>query len=206
MFKAVIAYIVAQNKLVEPLYQMEKDGKLSGEPGKGMEGVAFLDGQLVKAGQMLGDIWLTAWLEAPEDTYLERQMEPTRPKYPAQMSIATATRIAAAAGFLAVALGAFGAHGLKDVLAQNGTAAIWETAVFYHFIHAVMLFLLAGRKPFAAVAWWCFLAGIVVFSGSLYLLAATNALWLGAVTPFGGASLLAGWGCLFFNAAKANEN
>lgn len=122
------------------------------------------------------------------------------------MSNAAATRIAAAAGFLAVALGAFGAHALKGVLAQNGTAAIWETAVFYHFIHAVMLFLVAGRKPFAAFAWWCFLAGIVVFSGSLYLLAATNARWLGAVTPFGGLSLLAGWGCLFFNAAKANEN
>jgi hypothetical protein len=75
MFKAVVAYIVAQNKLVEPLYQLEKDGKLAGEPGKGMEGMAFLDGQLVKAGQMLGDIWLTAWLEAPEDTYLERQLD-----------------------------------------------------------------------------------------------------------------------------------
>lgn len=75
MFKAIVAYIVAQNKLVEPLYQLDKDGKLSGEPGTGMEGVAFLDGQLVKAGQMLGDIWLTAWLEAPEDTYLERQLD-----------------------------------------------------------------------------------------------------------------------------------
>ena len=122
------------------------------------------------------------------------------------MSGTTATRIAAATGFLAVALGAFGAHGLKDILAQNGTAAIWEKAVFYHFIHAVMLFLLAGRKPFAAVAWWCFLAGIVIFSGSLYLLALTNAHWLGAMTPFGGASLLVGWGCLFCNAAKSVQN
>jgi len=51
-------------------------------------------------------------------------------------------------GLLAVALGAFGAHGLKDLLAHNGTTAIWEKACFYHFIHAVMLFLLAERKRF----------------------------------------------------------
>jgi uncharacterized membrane protein YgdD (TMEM256/DUF423 family) len=112
------------------------------------------------------------------------------------MKSSTATRIAAAAGLLAVALGAFGAHGLKDLLAQNGTAAIWETAVFYHFIHAVMLFVLAERKPFPAVAWWSFLAGILLFSGSLYLLAATNTRWLGAVTPVGGVGFLLGWGWL----------
>ena len=116
------------------------------------------------------------------------------------MTNTTATRVAASAGFLAVALGAFGAHGLKNVLAQNGTAAIWETAVVYHFIHAVMLFVLAGRKPVAAGPWWCFLAGIVVFSGSLYLLAATNARWLGAVTPLGGVCFLAGWFWLIINA------
>lgn len=113
-------------------------------------------------------------------------------------------RIAAALGLLAVALGAFGAHGLKDLLAQNGTAAIWEKAVFYHFIHAVMLFVLAERKPFPRVAWWGFLAGIVIFSGSLYLLAVTNARWLGAITPLGGASLLAGWGALLVSAARKN--
>jgi uncharacterized membrane protein YgdD (TMEM256/DUF423 family) len=106
------------------------------------------------------------------------------------------TRIAAVMGFLAVALGAFGAHGLKDLLAQNGTAAIWEKAVFYHFIHAVMLFVLADRKPFPAVAWWSFLAGIFFFSGSLYLLAVTNIHWLGAITPVGGVSFLVGWGWL----------
>ena len=93
----------------------------------------------------------------------------------------------------------------KNILAQNGTAAIWEKAVFYHVIHAVMLFLLAGRKPFAAGAWWYFLAGIVIFSGSLYLLAVTNEHWLGAITPFGGASFLAGWAWLFFSAAKCDD-
>jgi uncharacterized membrane protein YgdD (TMEM256/DUF423 family) len=119
-----------------------------------------------------------------------------------KLTDATHTRIAAAAGFLTVALGAFGAHGLKEVLVQNGTAAIWEKAVFYHFIHAVMLFVIAGRKPFAAVAWWSFLAGMVIFSGSLYLLAVTNMKWLGAVTPIGGASFLVGWAWLFLAAGK----
>src|SRR5271170_4436754 len=113
-----------------------------------------------------------------------------------------ATRIAAAAGLLAVALGAFGAHGLKELLTQNGTAAIWQTAVFYHFIHAVMLFVLAERKPFPAVAWWSFLIGILFFSGSLYLLAVTNVLWLGAVTPVGGVSFIVGWTCLLIKSAR----
>ena len=113
-----------------------------------------------------------------------------------KLSSTTAARLAAAAGLLAVALGAFGAHGLKNLLAHNGTTAIWEKAVFYHFIHALMLFLLAERKPFRALAWWSFLAGIVIFSGSLYLLAVTNARWLGAVTPVGGVCFLVGWTCL----------
>ena len=118
------------------------------------------------------------------------------------MSDQTATRIAAIAGFLAVTLGAFGAHGLKEILAQNGTTVIWEKAAFYHFIHAVMLFVIAGRKPFVAEAWWCFLAGIVIFSGSLYLLAVTNMKWLGAITPIVGLCFLAGWACLFLSAGK----
>jgi uncharacterized membrane protein YgdD (TMEM256/DUF423 family) len=104
-----------------------------------------------------------------------------------------AWRTAAVLGFLAVALGAFGAHGLKDLLARNGTAAIWEKAVFYHFIHAVVLFVLAGRTPLQTGPWASFLIGIVIFSGSLYLLAITNLRWLGAITPFGGVSFLVGW-------------
>lgn len=74
-FHYVVNYLVEQNKFVEPLYQMDKDGQLTGEGDKGMEGLPFLEGQLVKAGQMLGNIWYTAWLEAPEDTYLERQLD-----------------------------------------------------------------------------------------------------------------------------------
>jgi uncharacterized membrane protein YgdD (TMEM256/DUF423 family) len=107
-----------------------------------------------------------------------------------------AARTAALLGLLAVALGAFGAHGLKDMLVHNGTTAIWEKAVFYHFIHAVMLFVLPERKDFSAFAWWSFLAGILFFSGSLYLLAVSNLRWLGAITPVGGVSFLAGWAAL----------
>jgi len=113
-----------------------------------------------------------------------------------------ASRIAAGLGLLAVALGAFGAHGLKDVLAQHGTADIWDKAVFYHFIHAVMLFVLAERKVLPVLTWGFFLAGILVFSGSLYLLAVTGLRWLGAVTPVGGLSFLAGWLALIWNGRK----
>jgi len=109
------------------------------------------------------------------------------------MSNSTAIRIAAVLGALAVALGAFGAHGLKPLLTRNETAAIWETAVFYHFIHAVMLFILANRSPVQLGPWWSFLVGILVFSGSLYLLAVTNVKWLGAITPFCGVIFIVGW-------------
>lgn len=109
------------------------------------------------------------------------------------MSGGVAMRVAAVMGALAVGLGAFGAHGLKELLAQNQTAVIWEKAVFYHFIHTVMLFILAGREPFRRGPWFCFLAGILIFSGSLYVLAVTNTRWLGAITPIGGVSFIVGW-------------
>ncbi len=112
------------------------------------------------------------------------------------MTNSTALRIAAGLGFLAVALGAFGAHGLKDLLARNGTASIWEKAVFYHFIHAVVLFVIAGRSPLQTGPWVSFLIGILIFSGSLYVLAVTNLRWFGAITPFGGVSFLVGWAWL----------
>ena len=112
------------------------------------------------------------------------------------MNTTTATRIAAALGFLAVALGAFGAHGLKATLEVHGTVAIWEKAVFYHFIHTIMMFVLSERWQVARVPWLCFFVGVLIFSGSLYLLALTNFRWLGAITPFGGVSFLVGWSCL----------
>jgi uncharacterized membrane protein YgdD (TMEM256/DUF423 family) len=115
------------------------------------------------------------------------------------MTSARATRIAAGLGFLAVALGAFGAHGLKPLLASNGTVEMWEKAVFYHFIHTVMLYVLAQKQPVAKWAFGFFLAGIGMFSGSLYVLALAKVHWLVFVTPFGGVSLLAGWVALWRN-------
>ena len=86
----------------------------------------------------------------------------------------TATRLAALAGFLAVALGAFGAHGLKAVLEKNATLAVWQTAALYHLVHAVVLLVLAQKATVARVPFALFGAGIAVFSGSLYTLAVTN--------------------------------
>jgi len=118
------------------------------------------------------------------------------------MTNTLAIRLAALMGLLAVVLGAFGAHGLKDILARHETAAIWEKAVFYHFIHTVMLFLLAQRQPVPRGPWLSFFAGIVIFSGTLYLLAVTNVRWLGAITPMGGISLIVGWAWLLATAGN----
>ena len=109
------------------------------------------------------------------------------------MTSSRAIRIAAIMGAIAVMLGAFGAHSLRDILEHNGTTSVWEKAVFYHFIHAVMLFVLAMRNPLPRGPWYCFLIGIVLFSGSLYVLAVTNIAKLGAITPFGGISFIVGW-------------
>lgn len=102
--------------------------------------------------------------------------------------------LAAVLGFTGVALGAFGAHALKDLLVANGTAAIWQTAVLYQLVHAVASLWASERRP---VVVWLWSAGVLVFSGSLYVLALTNIKWLGAVTPLGGALFLIGWAMLF---------
>ena len=109
------------------------------------------------------------------------------------------TKVAGVLGFLGVALGAFGAHGLKNTLAVNDTASIWQTAVLYHLLHAVASLWASGRSS-ATV--WLWTAGVVIFSGSLYILAITNIRWLGAVTPVGGLLLLAGWALVFFSKSK----
>jgi uncharacterized membrane protein YgdD (TMEM256/DUF423 family) len=109
------------------------------------------------------------------------------------MTNSRAIRVAAFMGALAVILGAFGAHSLRELLEQNGRTAVWEKAVFYHFVHAVMLFVLAMRNPLQRAPWFCFLIGIVIFSGSLYALAVSNIAMLGAITPFGGISFIVGW-------------
>ncbi len=74
MFQAAMTFIEEQQKMVQPLYQLEKEGKLSGQGEKGLEGKAFLESQLLKAGQMLGDLWFSAWQQAPPDTFLKGQL------------------------------------------------------------------------------------------------------------------------------------
>ena len=78
------------------------------------------------------------------------------------MSQTSALRIAAVLGFLAVAFGAFGAHSLKELLTRQNTAAIWEKAVLYHAIHAVMMFVIASRPQFSPFPWWCFFIGVLL--------------------------------------------
>jgi len=111
-------------------------------------------------------------------------------------------RIAAVLCFLAVALGAFGAHSLRTTLETRGMLEVWNKAVFYHFIHAVALLALALYGTVNRGAWWLLFVGIVLFSGSLYLLALTNLRWLGPVTPVGGLCFLAGWAWLVFAPPK----
>jgi uncharacterized membrane protein YgdD (TMEM256/DUF423 family) len=105
-------------------------------------------------------------------------------------------RLAAVAGILAVALGAFGAHGLRSRLELLGTTRIWEKAALYHLAHAVALLALALGRPVNRWVPWLFAAGIVIFSGSLYALALTKIDKLGAITPVGGVCFLVGWAML----------
>lgn len=102
-------------------------------------------------------------------------------------------RIAASLCFLAVALGAFGAHSLKSVLQSNDTLDIWNKAVLYHLAHAIALVALSLQATVNRGAFYLLIAGVLIFSGTLYLLAVTNIRWLGAITPIGGLCFLAGW-------------
>ena len=107
-------------------------------------------------------------------------------------------RIAAVLCFLAVALGAFGAHALRSTLEAHGTLQTWHTAALYHFIHAIVLLVLALYGTSNRGPWWLFFAGIILFSGSLYGIALIPQLrdWLDPVTPFGGICFLAAWAWL----------
>lgn len=117
-------------------------------------------------------------------------------------------RLASVLGMLAVAIGAFGAHGLEPLLTEYGREATFETGVKYHFYHTLAILsvgvvMLAGPKnKFLDYSVYFFLAGILVFSGSLYVLSLTNVTWLGAVTPFGGLAFILGWVFLFIGAGK----
>jgi uncharacterized membrane protein YgdD (TMEM256/DUF423 family) len=109
---------------------------------------------------------------------------------------------------LGVMIGAFGAHGLKDILTATNRTDTFETAVKYQMYHALGL-LLVGilMTQFPAITGMkltgiCFLIGILIFSGSLYILSVTGITWLGAITPFGGLFLIAGWLNLVWVLAK----
>ena len=117
---------------------------------------------------------------------------------------------AAAAGFLGVAFGAFGAHALRARLSPE-MLAVFETGVRYQMYHAFAAIAAAWAfarwpKRVFGVAGVLFLAGIVVFSGSLYALALTGERWLGAITPLGGLAFLAGWLCLAWGARRAQRS
>ena len=115
--------------------------------------------------------------------------------------------IGALNGLLAVALGAFAAHVLRQKL-EPRLFEIWEVGVRYHMYHALALVAVAlayaqWQKPLLVTAGWLFVAGIVIFSGSLYVLSLTGLRWLGAITPMGGVALIAGWVLLAVAALRA---
>jgi uncharacterized membrane protein YgdD (TMEM256/DUF423 family) len=109
-------------------------------------------------------------------------------------------------GFLAVAFGAFAAHALKNLLSA-GLLEVFQTGVEYQAMHALALLAVGllgrdGRSRVLNLAGWAFATGILLFSGSLYILALTDIRWMGAVTPFGGTAFLLGWGALAWHAAR----
>jgi uncharacterized membrane protein YgdD (TMEM256/DUF423 family) len=117
--------------------------------------------------------------------------------------------IAAVAGALAVAAGAFGSHALAGRLPVERLST-FETGARYLMFHALALVAVAlalGRWPSAAgwlqASGWCFVAGMLLFSGSLFLLTLTGIRWLGAITPLGGVAFLLGWGCLLVAAVRS---
>ena len=124
------------------------------------------------------------------------------------MTARLALTLAALLLFAAVALGAFGAHALKARLAPD-LQAIWQTAVQYHAWHSLGLLavgLYSMHRPDASgigLAGWLFVAGIVLFSGSLYALALSGVRGLGAITPIGGVAFLAGWLAFAWSAWRA---
>ncbi|MCX6148259.1 MAG: DUF423 domain-containing protein [Candidatus Kapabacteria bacterium] len=106
--------------------------------------------------------------------------------------------------FLAVLFGAFGAHALHNILMQNSTLDTFETAVRYHFYHSFAILIVAifyerMQIKNLRIAFYLFSLGIIVFSGSLYILSLTNILILGAITPIGGLCFLIGWGLVLIS-------
>ena len=118
------------------------------------------------------------------------------------MAIATRNRLFTAGflGAIAIALGAFGAHGLKERFALIPEAAAWwETATFYLLTHAVAIGAIAGRSALPSLLW---AMGSVIFAGTLYAMALGAPRWLGAVTPIGGSLIIAAWVVLAWTSRK----
>ncbi len=117
-------------------------------------------------------------------------------------------QLAGLSGALAVGLGAFGAHSLEELLIQNGRLDTYQTAVNYHFYHTLALLgigILATIKPeWKGIAFsaWSMVLGMLIFSGSLYILSLTGITWLGAITPLGGLSFILGWSSLVYLSFK----
>lgn len=114
--------------------------------------------------------------------------------------------ISSSLAFLAVAAGAFGAHLLKKMLSSE-LLAIFETAVKYQMYHSLALLMVAilvryDNAKLLTTSGWLFIAGTVIFSSSLYILSISGIKWLGAITPIGGLSFLAGWICLIIYALR----
>lgn len=105
-------------------------------------------------------------------------------------------------GLSGVALGAFGAHALKDMLSARQMTSAWETAVFYQLVHSVAIYATSlGRHRVVKPA-WCWVAGVVLFSGSLFAMALGGPAWLGPITPLGGVALVVGWALVIRSAAR----
>ncbi len=169
----------------------EKPDSADGRDGTPGDGRHTLETGL-QAGDRRAVVDSESWREETRDVRTAAGREIVSPRL--------AMAAGAVAGGLGVGLGAFAAHALKTRLSPEWLA-VFETAVRYQLYHALALILtglVAARWPgaWAAAAGWLFVAGILVFSGSLYLMVLTGARWLGAVTPLGGLAFIAGWGAL----------
>ena len=114
--------------------------------------------------------------------------------------------VGAAFSLLSVLFGAFGAHFLRDRLSKE-MLDIFEVAVRYQMYHGIGLIVVAWafsqwQNSYISTAGWCFIVGILIFSGSLYILSLTGLRWFGAITPIGGLAFIAGWGCLVIAAFR----
>jgi len=115
--------------------------------------------------------------------------------------------IASISGVLAVGIGAFGAHALKGKLEALNLLSTYQTAVQYHFYHTLLLLgigilMCRMEEQWLTYAAYSTIAGIILFSGSLYILSLTNIKWLGAITPVGGLGFILGWGFVFLAILK----